>query len=68
MIQVYKGSVSRLIQPLQLEQYIAAGWKEKTQSASKGKTILVDEPTVLQSTIEAKTIVNSIIGDANEEN
>lgn len=68
MIQVYKGSIERSIKEIQLEEYLAAGWHEKSKPAAKGKTVLVDEPLVLQPTIEAKTIVNPIIGDANEEN
>ena len=67
MIRVYKGQVDRLIKPTQLEEYKAAGWTEKSQPAPKGKTVLVDEPLVLQPTIEAKTIVNPIIGDANDK-
>ena len=67
MTQVYKGDISRDINPLQLEKYLAAGWTEKSRPTPRGKTVLVDEPTVLQPTIEAKTIVNPIIGDANDE-
>ena len=64
MTQVYKGDISRDIKSSDLERYLAAGWKE---TAPKGKTILVDEPTVLQPTIEAKPIVKTTIGDANDE-
>jgi hypothetical protein len=67
MTQVYKGDISRNINPSDLDRYIAAGWKQNHQSAPKGKTILVEEPTILQPTIEAKTIVNPIIGDANDK-
>jgi hypothetical protein len=67
MTQVYKGLISRLIKSSDLNKYLAAGWTEKYQPAPKGKTVLVDEPTVLQPTIEAKTIVNPIIGDANDK-
>ena len=67
MTQVYKGDISRDINPSDLDRYLAAGWKQSHQSAPKGKTILVEEPTVLQPTIEAKTIVNPTIGDANDE-
>jgi hypothetical protein len=67
MTQVYKGDISRNINPSDLDRYIAAGWKQSHQSAPKGKTILVEEPTILQPTIEAKTIVNPIIGDANDK-
>jgi hypothetical protein len=67
MTQVYKGDISRDINPLALQEYLAAGWKETNQSAVKGKKVLVDEPTVLQPTIEAKPIVTTTIGDANEE-
>jgi hypothetical protein len=68
MTQVYKGLVSRDIKASDLDRYLAAGWTEKSRPTPRGKTVLVDEPLVLQPTIEAKTIVNPIIGDANEEN
>ena len=67
MTQVYKGDISRDIKSSDLDRYLAAGWKETAQSTPKGKTILVDEPTVLQPTIEAKPIVKTTIGDANDE-
>lgn len=67
MTQVYKDNITRTIKSIDLDKYLAAGWTEQAQSAPKGKKILVEEPTVLQPTIEAKTIVNPIIGDANEE-
>ena len=67
MTKVYKGDIARDIKPEQLEEYQAAGWTEASQPAPKGKKILVEEPVVLQPTIEAKTIVNPIIGDANDE-
>lgn len=68
MTQVYKSDISRNIKSSDLDKYLAAGWTESHQPQPKGKKILVEEPTVLQPTIEAKTIVNPIIGDANEEN
>lgn len=67
MTQVYKADVSRNIQSSELEKYLAAGWTEHKDPAPKGKKILVEEPTILQPTIEAKTIVNPIIGDANDK-
>jgi hypothetical protein len=67
MTQVYKGDISRDIKSHELEGYLAAGWTQSVQSAVKGKTVLVEEPTVLQPTIEAKPIVTTTIGDANDE-
>jgi hypothetical protein len=67
MTQVYKDNNLRVIRSKDLDKYIAAGWTESLQSAPKGKKILVEEPTILQPTIEAKTIVNPIIGDANDK-
>lgn len=66
MVTVYKDNVVRQIKDAQLDAYLSAGWTDK-QSQPKGKKVLVDEPVVLQPTIDANPIVTSNIGDANNE-
>lgn len=62
MQTVYKGDVSRQIQDNRLEEYLKAGWQ---QSAEKKE--LVKEAAIPKPTIEAKAIVISTIGDANDK-
>lgn len=66
MITIYKREFTRNIKDRDLPAYQAAGWTTKKESP-KGRTVLVEEPVVLQPTIDATPIVTSNIGDANDK-
>lgn len=60
MKTVYKGNVTRQIPDEKLDTYVSAGW-------TVDKKELVKEATLPKPTIEAKAIVTSTIGDANDK-
>lgn len=64
MVTVFKNDISREVQEQRLQEYLDAGWSERN-TPNRGKKVVVDEPVVLQPTIEATPIVTSNDGDAN---